>query len=222
MAKALVISIILITAIYMLVNMAYLKVLGLANMAGSEAVAVDLMQATVGQGGVLLIGILVAISSLTSANATIFTGARTNYALGRDFRFFDWLSQWNSHRAAPVNAFLIQGAISLALISLGLITRNGFETMLEYTAPVFWFFFLLVGISLFILRHKEPHVERPFRVPLYPVTPLLFCLISAYLLYSSVVYTGLGALVGIGVLIIGIIVLAALKSRARKQLPTYA
>ena len=222
MAKALIISIVLITAIYLLVNMAYLKVLGLENMAGSEAVAVDLMQVAVGQGGVLLIGILVAISSLTSANATIFTGARTNYAMGRDFRFFDRLSHWNSNRAAPVNAFLIQGAISLALISLGLITRSGFETMLEYTAPVFWFFFLLVGISLFVLRYKEPHVERPFRVPLYPVTPLLFCLMSAYLLYSSVVYTGLGALVGIGVLLVGIIILAALKSREKKQLLKYA
>ena len=221
MAKALILSILIITAIYMLVNMAYLNVLGLANMAGSKAVAVDLMQITIGQGGVFLIGILVAISSLTSANATIFTGARTNYALGRDFPVLSRLSQWNSRKSAPVNAFIVQGAISLALISLGLITRSGFETMLDYTAPVFWFFFLLVGISLFVLRHKEPHAERPFKVPLYPLTPLIFCLMSAYLLYSSVAYTGLGALVGIGVLVTGIILLAALKYRERKQLLKY-
>lgn len=211
MAKALIISIVLITAIYLLVNMAYLNVLGLSNMASSEAVAVDLMQVTLGQSGVLLIGILVAVASLTSANATIFTGARTNYALGRDFPVLTRLSQWNARRSAPVNAFIIQGAISLGLISLGLITRSGFETMLEYTAPVFWFFFLLVGISLFVLRYKEPDVERPFRVPLYPLTPVIFCLMSAYLLYSSVVYTGLGAFVGIGVLLAGFVVLLAFK-----------
>jgi len=221
MATALIFSILLITIIYVLVNMAYLNVLGLSNMAGSKAVAVDLMQITLGQPGVVLIGLLVAISALTSANATIFTGARTNYALGRDFPVLGGLSQWSSRKSAPVNAFLVQGAISLALVSLGLITRSGFETMLDYTAPVFWFFFLLVGISLFVLRYREPNAERPFRVPLYPITPLIFCLMSAYLLYSSVVYTGLGALVGIGVLIAGIIFLAALTYREKKQLLKY-
>jgi amino acid transporter len=215
-ARALIISIVLITAIYMLVNMAYLHVLGLQRMAASEAVAVDLMEVKLGPAGVWLMGILVAVSALTSANATIFTGARTNYALGRDFTVFSRLSQWDSSKSAPVNAFILQGTISLALISLGLITRSGFETMLEYTAPVFWFFFLLVGIALFVLRFKEPHVERPFRVPLYPLTPLIFCLMSAYLLYSSIMYTGLGAFVGIAVLIAGFILLLVIKKKDRR------
>ncbi|NEU08031.1 amino acid permease [Flavihumibacter sp. R14] len=207
LARALIISIVLITIIYVLTNAAYLNVLGLDKMAASEAVAVDMMQVIIGPGGALMIGILVAVSSLTSANATIFTGARTNYALGRDFPRLKKLSHWKSKSSAPVNAFLIQGGISLALISLGLITRHGFETMLEYTAPVFWFFFLLVGIALFVLRYKEPDIHRPFRVPLYPVIPFIFCLMSTYLLYSSVVYTGMGALVGIGVLVTGVLVL---------------
>jgi len=64
--------------------------------------------------------------------------------------------------------------------------------MVEYTAPVFWFFFLFTGISLFVLRAREPEVFRPFRVPLYPLTPALFCAASAYLLYSSIAYTGRG------------------------------
>jgi amino acid transporter len=109
-----------------------------------------------------------------------------------------------------VNAFIVQGLISLALLALGLITRKGFETIIEYTAPVFWFFFLLVGIALFVLRRKEPDRERPFRVPFYPVTPLIFCLTSAYLLYSSLMYTGLGAMIGVGVLMTGVLVLLAL------------
>lgn len=206
-AKALIISIVLITGIYLLVNLAFLKGLGLHNMAKSEAVAVDLMEVTMGQTGVLFIGLLVAISSLTSVNATIFTGARTNYALGRDFKVLNRLSQWNTHRSAPVNAFVVQGIISLLLICLGLFTRKGFETMLEYTAPVFWFFFLLVGVSLFVLRYKEPAAERPYRVPFYPLTPIIFCLMSAYLLYSSIVFTGPGAFVGMGVLLAGLLVL---------------
>jgi APA family basic amino acid/polyamine antiporter len=210
MAKALLVSIGVITAIYLLVNLAFLKALGLAGMAQSDAVGGDLMQVTFGEAGVVLIGIIVSVAALTSANATIFTGARTNYALGRDFRVFSALGKWNEQTSTPVNAFIVQGVIALALIGLGLLTRNGFETIVEYTAPVFWFFLLLVGVSLFILRKKEPHRERPFRVPLYPITPLIFCLTSAYLLYSSLMYTGLGALVGVAVLGVGVLLLLAL------------
>jgi amino acid transporter len=172
-----------------------------------------------GPTGVGLIGIVVAISALTSANATIFTGARTNYALGRDFKGFSALGKWNNHVSGPVNAFVVQGVLSLALISLGLITRSGFETIVEYTAPVFWFFFLLVGIALFVLRKKEPDIHRPFRVPFYPVTPIIFCLSSGYLLFSSLRYVGVGALVGIGVLLVGVLVLIILKKNERSILP---
>lgn len=210
MARALILGILIITALYVLVNLAYLNALGLAGMAGSEAVAGDLMQVAFGSGGVWLIGILVAVSALTSANATIFTGARTNYALGKDFPIFSPLGKWNSEVSAPVNAFLVQGMISLALVGLGLLTRKGFETIVEYTAPVFWFFFLMVGIALIVLRTKEPDAERPFRVPLYPLTPIAFCLTSAYLLYSSLAYTGLGALVGVAVMLAGALVLIAI------------
>jgi amino acid transporter len=99
---------------------------------------------------------------------------------------------------------LLQGVISLALILFGTQARSGFQVMVEYTAPVFWSFMLLTGISLFLFRWREPDRPRGFRVPLYPLTPLLFCLTSAYLLYSSVVYTGIGALVGIAILAMGI------------------
>jgi APA family basic amino acid/polyamine antiporter len=174
MVTAFIIGIVVITALYLLVNLAYLNALGLAGVAGSQAVGGDVMRAAFGEAGVWLIGIIVAVSALTSANATIFTGARTNYALGRDFPTFRILGRWNARASAPVNAFAVQGAISLALVLLGLTTRKGFETIVEYTAPVFWFFFLLVGISLFVLRRKEPDAERPFRVPLYPLTQHLF------------------------------------------------
>jgi basic amino acid/polyamine antiporter, APA family len=76
--------------------------------------------------------------------------------------------------------------------------------MVDYTAPVFWFFFLLTGISLLVLRVREPNSPRPFRVPLYPLTPILFCCFCGYLLYSSLAYTGIGAMVGVAVVAAGI------------------
>jgi amino acid transporter len=96
---------------------------------------------------------------------------------------------------------------SLALVVFGGWRRHGFETLVEYMSPVFWLFFLLTGISVFVLRHKEPERPRPFRVPFYPLTPVLFCAVSAYMLWSCVAYTGLGALVGLAVLLLGLVVL---------------
>lgn len=219
MATALIASIAIITLIYLLINMAYLHVLGLEGMASSEAVAADLVRVTLGDTGMVLIGVIVTLAALTSANATILTGARTNYALGRDFPVFSYLGQWNTKASSPVNAYMVQGVVALALVGLALFTRNGFETMVEYTAPVFWFFLLLVGIALFVLRRKEPDRPRPFKVPFYPIIPLFFCLTSAYLLYSSLMYTGLGALVGIGVLVLGVIILLALPSEKQLKKP---
>jgi basic amino acid/polyamine antiporter, APA family len=218
MVRAFVIGILAITVIYFLVNLSFLKVLGLQGMAESNAVASDLMQVTFGSWGMWLIVILVAVAALTSANATIFTGARSNYALGRDFPMFSVLGKWNHHNSSPVNAFMIQGLISLGLVSLGLLSRDGFETIVEYTAPVFWFFFLLVGLSLFILRRQNPDRKIPFRVPLYPLTPIVFCLTSAYLLYSSINYTGWGALVGIGVLLLGSVLLLFISKTSQNKM----
>src|SRR5690606_13239442 len=102
----------------------------------------------------------------------------------------------------------------LALIVLGSVVRRGFATMVEYTAPVFWGFFLLTGLSLFVLRKRFPHAPRPFRVPLYPVMPIVFCATCAWLLHASLAYTGVGAVVGVLVLAAGAVPLA-LANRTR-------
>lgn len=204
MVRVLLGSIGIIAAIYLLINFAYIQGLGLEEMAKSKAVAADLMRRAIGENGAKFLSFLIAVSALGAANATIFTGARTNYALGQDFSMFRFLGRWQPGGNTPTNALFVQGAIALLLVFLGAITRKGFETMVDYTAPVFWFFFLLSGIALLVLRRKEPNVPRPFRVPFYPLIPLLFCATSAYLLYSSVVYTGIGGSIGIAVLLTGV------------------
>lgn len=201
--RVLVASLVLVTMLYLLVNAAYLRVLGLGGMAASETVATDTMRAAFGDGGAIVISLAVAVAALTSANATIFTGARTAYAMGCGVRRLSWLGRWDSGRETPGNALIVQGAVALLLVVLGGQSRNGFQNAVEFTAPVFWLFMLAVGIALFVLRARDPHVERPFRVPLYPLLPIVFCATSAYLLYSSVAYTGLSALAGVALLAAG-------------------
>jgi amino acid transporter len=218
--RALVIGIVVITVLYLLLNLAYLKALGLSGMQASRAVASDLMRASWGEGGAWLLGIVVVSAALSTLNATVFTGARTNYALGRDFVIFRALGRWNESASAPVNALLLQGAISLALVGLASFTPDGFQTMVAYTAPAFWLFFLLTGISLFLLRRQAPANADPFRVPLYPLTPLLFAGACAWMLYSSFNYAmsldpgSIGAMVGIAMLASGVPVLMWARRRA--------
>jgi amino acid transporter len=196
-----------ITAIYFLAGFAYLKGVGLEAMSRSEVVAADLMRRTFGEGGATVASLLIAVSALGAINGDIFTGARTNYAVGSDFRLFGFLGRWKEKTNVPANALLLQGAIASALILLGALTRKGFVTMVEFTAPVFWLFALLTGLSLFALRRRESGVPRPFRVPLYPLLPILFCGSCLYMLQASLAYTGIGALVGLVVFFFGAIFL---------------
>jgi amino acid transporter len=203
MVRALLGGIGIITVIYLLMNLAYLRGLGLREMGQSEVVAADLIRRILGQGGAKFISLLIMVSALGAINASLLTGCRTNYALGQDFSLFGFLGRWHGRSNTPINALLFQGVMTLVLVLFGTLVRKGFVTMVEYTAPVFWCFFLLTGLSLFVLRIKEPEVTRPFRVPLYPFTPFFFCMTCVYMLQSSVAYTGVGALVGLAVLVVG-------------------
>ena len=211
MARALLIAISVVALLYVLVNFAYLKGLGYDQMARSNAVAADLLKAVWGPTGEKVIAIMIAIAALTSVNGSMIVGARSNYALGRDWPMLGYLGQWHEASGSPRNAMLVQGVIALALVGLGSIQNSGFKGLVEYSLPVFWGFFLLTGIALFVLRAKEPDAPRPFKVPFYPVVPAIFVLMCGYLLYSSLTYHRAHALVGLGVLAVGAVVLVVAK-----------
>ena len=192
-----------IGAVYLLLNAAYLKVLGVGALRASDAVGADYMARLLGPPGAMAISGIIIVAALSTMNATIFTGARSAYALGRDHAPFSLLGRWKARAQGPVNALLVQCALSLVLIGFGTMTRKGFSTMVDFTAPVFWFFLTIVGIALFVLRQRHGD-QGGFRVPFYPLTPALFCLGTAYMLYASLSYTGIGALVGVAAVALGL------------------
>lgn len=215
MVRALLYSLGLVTLLYVLVNLAYLKGLGFDAMARSDAVAADLLKRVWGETGEKLISIMIAIAAITSVNGSMIVGGRSNYALGRDWPMLRFLGHWDEKSGSPRNAMLVQGVIALALVGLGALQNSGFQGLVEFSLPVFWGFFLLTGVALFVLRAKEPATPRPFRVPLYPVLPAVFVLMCGYLLYSSIAYHGRHALVGLGVLAVGAVVLLVARRPAR-------
>lgn len=202
-AKVLTLGTALLVTLYVLANMALLSILGLDGLRASNAVAADMMRAAAGPSGEILVTLAVVVAAISTLNATIFTGGRVFYAMGCDLRVMRWMGVWNGRGGTPANAQIAQGVMALALIAMGSLTPDGFKAMVDYTAPVFWMFLLLIGGSLFVLRWRDPLRALPFRVPFYPVTPILFCVTSACMLYASVMHTGAASLVGLGVLVAG-------------------
>jgi amino acid transporter len=208
MGRVLIIGTAVLTAVYVAVNAAFLAALGLDGLRGSSTAAADLMRLASGEAGAALLSAIVVAAALSTLNASLLTGARVYYAMGRDIaglgRLAASLATWSDRGQTPTGGLLLQGAITLALIGFGASARDGFQAMVDYTAPVFWSFLLLVGVALFVLRWREPGRPRPFRVPAYPVTPLLFCASCLFMLHASLAYTGAGALIGLAVIAAGL------------------
>jgi amino acid transporter len=195
-----------VTLIYVCVNFAFLHSLGLPATASADAAAADVLQLWLGPWAGRFMSTLVCVSCLGAINGLLFTGSRVFYAAGRDHELISWLGKWNSRLDTPLCALLLQLAVTLAMVCL-FGSEQGFERLLTFTTPVYWFFAAMVGLSLFILRYKDPTRERSHRVVLYPVTPILFCMSCLFLFVSSVDYArqnaSIEAPITIAILVIG-------------------
>ncbi|WP_291823830.1 amino acid permease [Bosea sp. (in: a-proteobacteria)] len=204
MVRVLLIGTGVLVALYLAANAALLAILGLDGLRGSQAVATDMMRRVAGESGAIVVSLAIVVAALSTLNATIFTGARVYFAMARDITLLPRVGEWDERGRAPANGLIAQGAVALLLVVLGAASRDGFQAMVDYSAPVFWAFLLLVGLALPILRWREPDRVLPFKVPLYPLTPALFCLTCLYMLHASLAYTGKGALIGLGVVLAGL------------------
>ncbi len=214
--------------IYLLINAAYIQGLGFEATRGFQPIAANVVQHA-HEFGAKAISVLVMISALGAINGMLFTGSRVCSALGTDHSLFAFLGRWNRDFGSPVWSLLALAAVSLTMI-LGVGTQagrdtidwcvglvhvqlkplpwdkyfGGFDTLFAGTAPVFWLFFLLTGVSLFILRMKDAQIERPFKVPFYPILPIIFCGTCLFGLYSAMKYAEWISLLGFIPLVLGL------------------
>jgi amino acid transporter len=224
--RALLLGIAIITVLYLLVNGAYLYGLGFAGARGANAIAASVLALPLGSFGEKAMCLVVMTSALGTINGLIFSGSRVYATLGTDHPLFAWLGRWQTRSGAPAGAILIPAVIGVGMMAVvgtatgremvdNLLVRlgveapaweghGGFETLLKCTAPVFWVFFLATGLSLFVLRFKDRGRERPFSVPLFPLVPLIFCCTCAYMIKSGIDYAGKFALIGGGLLVVGL------------------
>jgi amino acid transporter len=199
--RALVLGMVAVTILYLLINAAFLSALGYQGLTASKAVATDAVSGALPQVGGILIGLLICVSALGAVNGTIFTGARISYAMGSDYRIFRSLGEWHPSLRTPATALLVQGIIAAGL----LIVLGSYVNAVLYTAAVVYSFYLASTLAVIVLRRKEPGVERPYRVPFYPLIPLVFAGICVFLIYSAVTYKPLIAAAAGALLFIGLI-----------------
>jgi amino acid transporter len=211
MSRVLLIGTAVVTGAYVLTNIALLEIFGLQGLRDTPALGAEVMQLAAGPYAAAMLSLTICATALSTINGTIITGARVYYALGRDVPRLQALAGWSARNETPISALLVQGGITLALVVLGALSQNSVQTMVAYTAPVFWLFMMLVAASVWRLRRLDPDRPRPFRVPLFPLPPLLLALTCAGLVVSSAMYAGAGALIGLVVLAAGVPLMRLLK-----------
>ena len=195
--KAIVLGITAVTLIYVAINIAYLWVLPADALAGSEAPATDVANVIFGETGGRFITAGIAISIFGTLNALILTGPRTLYALAVENNI-SFVSKTNKAEA-PGNAIWVMSIVG-ALYSL---TQN-FGLLTDVPVFVVWIFYILTFVGVMILRKREPELERPYKVPLYPVVPLVAIIGGGYVVFSTLMTQTSNALLGLGIALVGL------------------
>ena len=178
--RALIVSVLVVMALYLLVNAAYLYVLPVDTAAKSGLIAADAMSAVAGGGAAAVIAACVMLSTFCAVSATSMADPRVFYAMARDGLFFRRIGAVHPRFATPHVAILLSGATAIAYLWV-----RTFEELAAQFVIGMWLFYTLAVIGLIKLRIQRPQAERPYRVPGYPVVPIVFVIGAAGLLANS-------------------------------------
>lgn len=185
--------------LYLLAVVAYAAALGPSGAAASDRVAADAVQRVVGPGAAKLIAVAIVISMFSAANGIALTAPRVFFAMAQDGLFFRRLAEVHPRFGTPAVAVSWSCAWAAVLALSGT-----FEQLLTYVVFAGWLFYGLGAVSVFVYRRTQPDVERPFRVPGYPVTPILFILSALAIVANTLVAQPVQGLLGIAVVLSGV------------------
>jgi len=214
---ALIGGILIVAALYIFANVAYLYVLSpveVANVSKASSVATEVARKFLGPAAVGVIAMAMMVSTLGSLHTGTLSGARISYAMAKDGLFFRPLARLSERTRVPVNALILQCVWSCVLALSG-----SFDTLTDYVIFAAWIFYALNTASVFIFRRRMPHAERPYKTVGYPVLPVVFLLAAGYLIVNTVIATPTQALVGLGIIALG---LPIYFYWARKNPPSYS
>lgn len=193
---------VLVVVVYVITNLAYYRVLTPGEIAGNEAVASETIARLVGEWGRHALAVLVAVSTFGTVNGAVLTGPRVTQAMAADGLLWGGLAHLDARRATPDRALWLQGLLSCVWLA----TSNGFEDVSGWFVTTSWLFYGLTIAALFVQRRREREQGRTlseYRTPLYPLTAVLFIVVTVGLIASDLAASGWRAAAGVVISALG-------------------
>lgn len=188
-----------IVTVYLLANLAYLRVLPLAAMAEHQRVAASAMEVLAGPRGAAFVSALILCSIFGALNGNVLGGARVYFAMARDRVFFAAVGRVHPRFETPAAAILIQGVWSVVLASSG-----SFKQLYTYVIFTGWIFYGAAVLAVVVLRRKQPELARPYRVWGYPLMPLAFTLVALLIVVNTMVRSPVESSIGLALVVAGV------------------
>lgn len=199
--KSIIIGLLVTIAVYVLINFAIINIMPVADVVKSQKAATDASVILFGKGGASLIAAGIMISIFGALNGYLMTGVRVPFAMAQDnlFPFAKFVGKINEKFETPLNAFIIEVVLACLYVLSG-----SFETLTNLAMFVLWIFFTMAVFGIFILRTKHKHIERPFKVPLYPIVPIIGVVGGIYIMISTLITSTSLALYGLLITVLGL------------------
>ncbi len=210
--RALGASVLFLAGVYLLANFGYLAALGPARAAESDTIAATSIATVLGPSAAKLVALTILISVFSAINSVSLTAPRVFYAMAKDGLFFRKLAEVHPRFQTPAFAITLLGVWSAVLACMG-----EFQELVNYTMFVAWIFYGLGAASVFAYRRKFPDLPRPYLVPAYPWTPLLFTAAAFALVLNVMVSTPRNAAIGLGIVALGLPAYAMWRNRNRPK-----
>ena len=207
--RAMIIGAIVVAAVYLLANLAYLFLLPVETIASSQSLAADAISTILPFGGVL-IAVLIAISTFGTLGIYTLSAPRIYYAMSRDGLFFKKLAYVHPRFRTPVYAILAQSLWAVML----LLFWGTFEDLITYVVFTDWIFFCLTAVGIFIFRRTQKDLPRPYRTLGYPIVPLIFITITFGFVIITLIEKPVHAWAGLILMVVALPIYFTFKRRA--------
>ena len=190
----------LVAILYMGMNAGIQRALPANAIANAAVPASAASEAALGRVGISLVSIGMIVSMLATLNGTVMSGGRVPFAVARDGYFFKALGEVHPRFHTPALALVIQAAVAIVLVVVG----GAFRELFSLAIFAEWLFYMVAASTIFVFRHREPDVARPYRTKGYPLVPALFIATAAVLLYYTFTSNLRDSAAGVVVILLGI------------------
>jgi APA family basic amino acid/polyamine antiporter len=199
--KSIILGVSSVIIVYALVNIAMVNVMPVEQIVQSETPASDIAVVLFGNAGAYFMTAGIMISVFGAMNGYLLTGARVPLAMAsrKQLPYSVFLGKIHNKSGTPANSILLVGILAIIYIFSGT-----FNTLTDLLVFVLWIFFVMGVFGIFILRKKVPSDKRPYKVPLYPITPLIGIFGGIFILYSTVISSPINSMIGIGITLLGL------------------